>query len=231
MKILGLLACTSNKTSSTGTAKEVYSKSNMFKEQIHYLEENCDEVRIVSAKHGLITPLDIIQPYDFAVKELVKNLIEYEAWKIRVGKQIQQLAPNQILSLLPLLYSRCLDWVSGIEIMSPQVAGRGWVNSKVIKKEFSNDTPKEIKAIVRAQYSSLPPLQKYQANLPFAWIREIVATSKLKGVHLSLIENCLNESGYRTNTIRAQMNRTRTYQFHRVDKDSRVFNTEYAPEK
>ena len=63
MKI-GLISCSKAKKDYLCPAEEMYSESNSFRLSLEYAKKICDEVFILSAKHGLLDLEDTIQPYD-----------------------------------------------------------------------------------------------------------------------------------------------------------------------
>lgn len=60
---VGLVACASQKLERPAPARELYV-SQLFKKASAYAEATCDRWYILSAKHGLIRPDEVIAPYD-----------------------------------------------------------------------------------------------------------------------------------------------------------------------
>jgi hypothetical protein len=56
--------------------------STMFQGRVSAVQAGCDCWFVLSAKHGLLTPDDVIEPYDVALKELPAG--EKQAWSQRV---------------------------------------------------------------------------------------------------------------------------------------------------
>lgn len=60
---IGLVACASQKLLRPAPARELYV-SQLFKKASAYAELTCDRWYILSAKHGLLRPDEVIEPYD-----------------------------------------------------------------------------------------------------------------------------------------------------------------------
>lgn len=86
VKTLGLVSCTKKKRSVTCTVREMYSSSQLFSKAYAYAVTNYDEVMILSAKHGLIDPDTVIEPYDATLNKMGKE--ERRKWAEGVNKQI-----------------------------------------------------------------------------------------------------------------------------------------------
>lgn len=60
---IGLVGCASTKLSHPGTARTLYT-SQLFRKASEYAERTCDRWYILSAKHGLVHPDTVLEPYD-----------------------------------------------------------------------------------------------------------------------------------------------------------------------
>lgn len=61
---IGLVGCTKSKLNHAAPAKDLYMPSTLFAGRRRYVERSCDRWFILSAKHGLVDPDDVLEPYD-----------------------------------------------------------------------------------------------------------------------------------------------------------------------
>lgn len=64
-----LVSCSAQKLRHSAEARELYS-SPLFRSSRRWAESQCDEWFILSAKHSLVEPTEVIAPYDLALSEL-----------------------------------------------------------------------------------------------------------------------------------------------------------------
>lgn len=62
--LVGLVSCSKSKLGEAAPARELYSPSYVFRKSAEYVEQHCDEWFVLSAKHGLVDPSDVLEPYD-----------------------------------------------------------------------------------------------------------------------------------------------------------------------
>lgn len=86
MAVIALISCTKSKLGHACAAKELYSKSNLFRYSYRYAVIIADRIYILSAKHGLVDENAVIEPYDETMK--VKNATEKEAWALNVVESL-----------------------------------------------------------------------------------------------------------------------------------------------
>jgi hypothetical protein len=78
MKTIVIVGCTSKKKSYPCVASEMYSESVLFVKTIKYVESYYSEgYLILSAKYGILKPTDIIEPYNFSMKDATRCSREY----------------------------------------------------------------------------------------------------------------------------------------------------------
>ena len=65
---IGLVGCVKKKTVVPRTAKDLYL-SALFLGRRSYVERSCGEWWILSAKHGLVHPDEVLAPYDVTLKD------------------------------------------------------------------------------------------------------------------------------------------------------------------
>lgn len=63
-KRIGLVSCTSQKLERVTAARELYSASPNFRKWVGWVEESCDRWFVLSAKHHLVDPDEVLAPYD-----------------------------------------------------------------------------------------------------------------------------------------------------------------------
>ncbi len=86
MKIV-LIACASRKRATRARAAELYTSAR-FKYSLQYARKlNPDVIFILSAKHGLLTLDDEIEPYDVTLNKMRAN--ERKAWAKEVVEQLE----------------------------------------------------------------------------------------------------------------------------------------------
>lgn len=82
---VGLVACAAQKLPRSAPARELYT-SQLFRSAYEYAATTYDEVRILSALHGLVHPDTHLEPYDLSLASLTRA--EREAWGLLVLSQL-----------------------------------------------------------------------------------------------------------------------------------------------
>lgn len=116
--ILGLLTCSQKKLPTPAPAWLMYSASPRFSQQYQYLtrERSCGEVRIISAKYGLIKTDQVIEPYDQKMGALTEQEVHL------IMNQIEEIEYDKILSLLSGAYKLVLEGIKGeVEVISGDI--------------------------------------------------------------------------------------------------------------
>lgn len=88
MTTTAIIQCGSKKLDVASPAKDLYVGA-LFKMARRVAEANYDRWFIVSARHGIIAPDDIIEPYDLVLD--VMTSIGREMWRSKVRGQIRRL--------------------------------------------------------------------------------------------------------------------------------------------
>ncbi|EPR37362.1 hypothetical protein dsx2_0708 [Desulfovibrio sp. X2] len=83
---IGLVACASSKGSSPTSARDLYV-SPLFCKSRKYAELHCDDWYILSAKHGLLDPEQVISPYSVTLNG--KSQHERKEWADRVWEKLR----------------------------------------------------------------------------------------------------------------------------------------------
>lgn len=84
MKSVCIVSCTAHKRGESMPAEKLYS-SELFYKCRRYAQSNYDEWLILSAKHGLIKPCEIVAPYDCNLNTLSR--VERRALAERISRQ------------------------------------------------------------------------------------------------------------------------------------------------
>jgi Family of unknown function (DUF6884) len=94
MTSVGLVGCGKGKLDHATYARILYT-GTLFRKASAYCIANYDAWFILSAKHGLLDPDDVIDPYDLSLKRLDKE--ERRSWAKRVLEQIDDRALNDAM--------------------------------------------------------------------------------------------------------------------------------------
>lgn len=108
MKI-ALISCTSKKKTYKCKASELYSESPRFALAYNYAKKNSDKVYILSAKYGLVSDDEIIEPYNETLKD--KSVEERKKWSENVLKNLESkfsLEDDEFLILAGVKYNEYL---------------------------------------------------------------------------------------------------------------------------
>lgn len=84
---VGLVGCASTKLRRPAPARELYV-SQLFKKASAYAEATCDRWYILSAKHGLVHPDAVLEPYDVKLGANTRGQEPIHNWADRVRKQL-----------------------------------------------------------------------------------------------------------------------------------------------
>ena len=116
MAVVGLVACGARKLPGVTEARNLYI-STLFKKSRDYVEKNCNNWYILSAKHGLLEPDQVIGPYEETLN--TKSRSEREEWAAKVWRDLKQrLAPDDEIIILAGKKYR--------EFLLPEISHRGF---------------------------------------------------------------------------------------------------------
>jgi hypothetical protein len=87
MTTIGLVACGKKKQATPAAACHLYQGS-LFRKASAYSAATYDRWFVLSAKHGLLAPDQLVEPYDLSLKELARN--ERQQWATRVLAEIER---------------------------------------------------------------------------------------------------------------------------------------------
>ena len=66
---IGLVGCVKSKLGRPAQARDLYT-SPLFRGRRRYVERTCDSWFVLSAKHGLVAPDTVLEPYDQTLKQV-----------------------------------------------------------------------------------------------------------------------------------------------------------------
>lgn len=111
MRTIALVGCGRDKLGHPAPAAELY-RGDLFRKARRYAE-SFDAWFILSAKHGLVEPERILEPYDVQMRDL--PLLVRETWGARVASRLLSLFPGQAETQLTVLAGAVYaDALSGV---------------------------------------------------------------------------------------------------------------------
>lgn len=88
---IGLVACSKTKLSVSAPARELYT-GTLFKLSVQWLESRCSSWAVLSAKHGVLLPDQIVEPYEQTLVGAPWG--EVQAWHHRTKLQLVKIFPG-----------------------------------------------------------------------------------------------------------------------------------------
>jgi hypothetical protein len=110
---IGLVSCSKRKLDRPWPARELYSASAFFRKARAYCERHYDSWYILSAKHGLVHPDEVLAPYDLTLKRM--PVAERRAWGRRVSADLRALGDHVFY---PHAGKDYLEYVSGVKLVN-----------------------------------------------------------------------------------------------------------------
>lgn len=83
---IGLVACCKTKLAHKTVAERLYC-SDLFQKAANYCRANYDRWFILSAKHGLVSPVQVIEPYEVTL--IGQSVQSKKAWAKMVARQLE----------------------------------------------------------------------------------------------------------------------------------------------
>ena len=91
---IALISCTKSKDSVPCMAKDMYLKSDLFTKASTYVKQNnYDNWFILSAKYGLLSKEEVIEPYNLTLKTM--KTMERKQWSLKVLNQLEENVQGQ----------------------------------------------------------------------------------------------------------------------------------------
>lgn len=94
---LTLVSCCGPKIDCIAPARELY-RSTMFQKSARWAERNGDNWLVLSARHGLVRPEEMLEPYDQTLKAMTKA--QRDAWASHVASQLRAWAAGRNVTSL-----------------------------------------------------------------------------------------------------------------------------------
>lgn len=117
--VMFLVACVSRKESRLMAARDLYC-SDWFRKARAYAEASGNEWFILSAKHGLVAPKQLIEPYNLTLKRMTRE--QHRAWAAKVLGELKEKchSGDKVIVLAPQLYRQDLvpalrEWGCDVE--------------------------------------------------------------------------------------------------------------------
>ncbi|MDY6875905.1 MAG: hypothetical protein SWK90_06860 [Chloroflexota bacterium] len=89
-----LVSCTKRNLDHPCPARDLYTASALFRKARAYCEHHYDAWYILSAKHGLVHPDQVVAPYDITLKRM--SIVERCAWERRLSERLRRLGSGHI---------------------------------------------------------------------------------------------------------------------------------------
>jgi hypothetical protein len=130
---VGLVGCAAQKLDHPARARDLYV-SQLFRKASAYAELTCDRWYVLSAKHGLVHPDTILEPYDVRL-DTAKTSLTRRAWTAKVRLQLfVELGGIENVTLIALAdeqYRTVLfgsPWPSEVPMKGPGIGQQlGWL--------------------------------------------------------------------------------------------------------
>ena len=87
-----MVSCAKSKSDRPREARFLYSGSDWFEKARRYVEANGWPYRVLSAKHGLLSPTEVVAPYEKSLRDLTEE--ERRQWGAGVARQIKAQHPD-----------------------------------------------------------------------------------------------------------------------------------------
>jgi len=118
---VALVACAAAKLPFAAAASDLYV-SSLFRKARLYAEKHADSWYILSAKHGLVRPDKIIEPYDVTLNAM--PIAERRRWSDQVNRQLEDVVArgDQLIMLAGSRYREGIENVQrtrGVEVEVP----------------------------------------------------------------------------------------------------------------
>ncbi|RRJ54651.1 hypothetical protein EHV15_34200 [Paenibacillus oralis] len=95
MKKIALISCTKKKQTYECPAQELYLPSSLFKKAKLYVQrKEYDGWYILSALHGLLSPDQVVAPYNQTLNSM--SIVDIRDWSKKVADQVISLNPKEI---------------------------------------------------------------------------------------------------------------------------------------
>ena len=103
-----LISCSKSKLNHRAPARELYT-GQLFKKAVAWAERNAHQWFVISALHGLVTPNQELDPYDYTMKD--RRTRERESWAHLVASDLSSYVSknSHAVLIMPNVYRRFLE--------------------------------------------------------------------------------------------------------------------------
>jgi hypothetical protein len=91
---IALISCGKTKRPEASPAADLYT-SPLFRMSLRHAVQTCDDLFILSAKHGLVEPQAVLAPYNFTMADM--TAAQRVAWGRAVAKRLGPLGNNTLV--------------------------------------------------------------------------------------------------------------------------------------
>lgn len=176
---IGLVACTKKKQPYACPAREMYSPSALFRKASAYCAREYDRWYILSAKYGLLSPEDVVEPYDDTLQSMSKT--ERTSWGKRVSSQLKKLGDHVYFAHAGQAHLKPLSGVNVVDVLSGLRIGERlhWYNEELrcplcdeyIEANLDThvDQAHGGEALGKASLHRVSPIPRHQLALPISY--------------------------------------------------------------
>lgn len=104
-----LIGCTKAKRSEPAAARDLYDLSDLFRRRRQYAEAAGVPWAVLSARHGVIDPDQVIEPYDFTIRQRMTDAWAPKPWAIGAIQRCFRLAGRRAVKLPDEQYARFVE--------------------------------------------------------------------------------------------------------------------------
>ena len=123
MKTLVITSCCKKKLNHSAPAGQLYL-GNLFKAAKKFSERKCYDLMIISAKHGLVSPSQILEPYD----KVLKTKKDIEHIRPNVIENLKKILPgyDKVIVIAGIKYRKTIESIidSRFEIITAEGYGK-----------------------------------------------------------------------------------------------------------
>jgi hypothetical protein len=133
---VGLVGCASQKLKRPAPARELYV-SQLFKKASAYAELTCDRWYVLSAKHGLVHPDTVLEPYDMKLGTLLGPPVKHWSAVVRnqLADELNGIGDFRLVALCRGQYRNALDgskWQYEVPMEGMGIGQQlGWLTGKL----------------------------------------------------------------------------------------------------
>lgn len=130
--VIGFVACCGRKLDHPAMARDLY-RSDLFRKSRAFAEANCDAWYIVSALHGIVSPEDVIAPYDVTLSKM--SAAKRRDWASRTLPQVTAIAAERRIVLAGKNYRSAFEGITHEAPMAGMGIGQqlAWLSQAIVQ--------------------------------------------------------------------------------------------------